>query len=46
MTVNATAFDVLLQPGGQSGPLFDQRLVDELDGAVVGDEQPTLDQRG
>ena len=45
MAVQTTALRVLLEPGDESRPLLDQGLVHEFDGAVVGDEQPPLDER-
>ena len=43
--MQAAALRVLLQPFDEPRPLLEQRLVDELDRSVVGDEQPALDQR-
>jgi hypothetical protein len=45
MPVQAATLHVFVQPLGEPRPLFDQRLVHELDRPVVGDEQPSLDQR-
>ena len=45
MPVETPPLDVLFEPGDEPRPVLDQGLVDELDAAVVGDEQPPLDER-
>jgi hypothetical protein len=44
MAVQASSLRVLLEPAHEPRPLVEERLVDELDGLVVDDEQSTSDE--